>query len=175
MSTHEITIRIKTTARGRKIIGRRGQVWEAEVGDVTATTADGGTIDENLALQLRAIALHPAPMYRRLPDGRGLIIRITGALVGDEHHGVLTYTLERFHPDGSTGGATLSHFSVERDGRRVTVDSRPYEVEGLMRRVIDRELARYQDLELHRAQQSRALADEPVNLAEQRQTGGYLP
>lgn len=154
MTSRTLKIKIDVAARSRKIIGRRAPVWDAAVGDVEATADTSEELVEHLALQLRALALHPAPMYRRLPDGRGLLIRITGALTAQDDRGVLTYALERFHPDGSTGGTTLSTFGGDGVSSPVSVDSPSQRIEGALRHVIEHELARYEAME--RPAQARA-------------------
>lgn len=139
----ELTVKVQARVARRGHVGRAASL-DGRIGDIEATARTRPALAEALARQLRALALHPCPLYRRLCDGRGLIARVTGA----EDDGALSYTLDRVHPDGRCAGSEFGAFKSAKlyaDDRVgvATLDSTPDEVGAALRRLIEHEVRRF--------------------------------
>lgn len=141
----KIKVTLMATATKRSILTPRLGVWDGKLGSVECQAKNVPDLEAELSRQARALLLYPAPLYRQLPDGRGLIARITGA----EPDGSLNYALEYYDGNGRGRGSTHSSFSAdsylvtEKIVRRVTIDSEPREVESALKALIEHDVARY--------------------------------
>lgn len=138
----KVIVCAKVTRRGLT----RKRVLDGRIGSVFASASTKPDLEADLSRQLKALALYPQPLYRRLCDGRGLIARITGASA----EGMLCYALERYHPDGRTAGS--EHGNFYGDARAATdrvgvasLDSQPEQVEAALRRLIEHEVRRFEE------------------------------
>ena len=148
--TSDLKVILMARVEKRGLIGG-AKLLDGALGSVEATAANKPALEAALSRQVRALLLHPAPLYRRQCDGRGLIARITGA----EDDGTLAYALERFHDDGRGGGST--HAAFPRPGNfahekteggylpHLTIDSEPAEVARGLKRLIEHEIARFNE------------------------------
>ena len=145
MTTETIEIKGKFTGE----ITRRGLVrsacYDVSFGTIEVTVDRKADASAAVALQLRALAVAPAPMVRLQKDGRILVARITGC----NDAGVLSLALERTWPDGRSAGSTHcdlrtgepgGDYTAERKG--VTVDASPRAIACQVKRELDYELER---------------------------------
>lgn len=129
MTTETIEIKGKFTGEITRRSLMRSACYDVSFGTIEVTVDRKTDASAAVTLQIRALAVAPAPMVRLQKDGRILVARVTGC----NDTGVLSIALERRWPDGRCAGRTHfdlrtgepgGDYTVERKGITVDADGR---------------------------------------------------